>query len=101
MFDTKFTGGLPETLCGRGSTLASTAHMRPIFQHLLWEYKIKSLLDAPCGDFNWMATIDLAGIDYLGLDISADNLAAAWKRAPQLRFLSWDIVNTPLPTTPT
>lgn len=38
----------------------------PIFLH---ELGITSLLDCPCGAFQWMMKIDLTGIDYLGGDI--------------------------------
>ena len=30
---------------------------------------ISTVLDIPCGDFNWMRNIDLSGIKYIGADI--------------------------------
>jgi len=58
------------------------------------------LLDAPCGDLNWMKDVDLSNIDYIGCDI--DHLAkarwnATWLNAYTSRFLNIDIVNGVLP----
>lgn len=75
-----FQSGLPETLCGVGSTVAATSAMRPELTRLLRFLEVKTLLDAPCGDFNWMSQADLSGIDYIGLDVSAANVAAATAR---------------------
>lgn len=73
----KFYGGLPETRCGPGSTLAATEGIRQELPKLLRDLEVKTLLDAPCGDFNWMAQVDLSGIDYIGLDVDSENVAAA------------------------
>ena len=32
-------------------------------------FKIKSIFDIPCGDFNWFRNLDLSGISYTGGDI--------------------------------
>ena len=34
--------------------------------------KVRRLLDAPCGDHNWMRHVDLDGIQYLGMDLVED-----------------------------
>ncbi|WP_428095948.1 DUF2827 family protein [Candidatus Thioglobus sp.] len=36
---------------------------------LIKKRAITSMLDAPCGDFNWMKQLDLADVDYIGADI--------------------------------
>src|SRR5689334_2969418 len=46
--------GDPESVSGRGSTLARTEVVRRKLPILLASVGAKSLLDAPCGDFNWM-----------------------------------------------
>lgn len=63
-----FTAGLPETGCGLGSTVASTSNVRAWLPMLFRELDVTTLLDAPCGDFNWMARTNLSGIDYIGCD---------------------------------
>lgn len=92
----KFTSGLPESLCGAGSTLAETEALRADLPRLLRQFDVKRLLDAPCGDFNWMADVDLSGITYIGGDCNEDNLAAACKRADR-DFRPMDIVRDDLP----
>jgi hypothetical protein len=42
---------------GTGSNLEQTKRLREILPVKIEQYKIKSLLDLPCGDFYWMAQI--------------------------------------------
>lgn len=91
-----FTSGRPETLCGAGSTLAATESIRASLVPLLRDLAVEVLLDAPCGDFNWMAAVDLDGIEYIGCDSSSANLVAARKRSANT-FRQVDIVAGLLP----
>ncbi len=52
-----------------GSELGQTTSLRAELPLLFQQFGIKSLLDLPCGDFNWMQHVDLQGIDYTGGDI--------------------------------
>ena len=58
-----------ESRSGRGSTLARTAVIRDALPALLGELGARSMLDAACGDFNWMSRIDLGGVSYVGVDV--------------------------------
>ncbi|MGE0049297.1 MAG: class I SAM-dependent methyltransferase [Acidithiobacillus sp.] len=58
-----------EAVSGPGSGLASTAMLRSALPGLLAELRVLRLLDIPCGDFYWMRTIDLGGIEYIGGDL--------------------------------
>ncbi len=64
------------------------------------ELNIHSMLDLPCGDFNWMRQADLNGIDYLGADI-VDALIqrnqANYGHLPKVRFEVLDLLDDPLP----
>jgi len=68
----------PESISGRGSTLARTAVVRAALPSLLRDLDTRVLLDAACGDFNWMQHVRLDVIKYIGVDIVpeliADNL---------------------------
>lgn len=81
--------------------LATTAYLREQLPRLLGSLSVTRLLDAPCGDLNWMQEVDLSGIDYIGCDI--DHLAAArWNAATgfnayTFRFMEVDVVNGVLP----
>jgi SAM-dependent methyltransferase len=58
-----------ESFSGAGSTIASTKKIRKVLP-ILWEkYDIKTVLDVPCGDFNWMKEVDKSKIFYIGGDI--------------------------------
>ena len=58
-----------------------------------------TLLDAGCGDFHWMAEVDLAGIAYRGLDVVPDLIArnARLHAARGRSFAVADITRDPLP----
>ncbi len=75
-----FRCGLPETGCGAGSKVSYTAPLREWLPGLFRWVGAQTLLDAPCGDFNWMAHTDLSSVDYIGADYDPDHLHAALAR---------------------
>ncbi len=58
-----------------------------------------TLLDAPCGDFNWAAPVADAVERYLGVDVVSNLVRENERRygSPQRRFLHLDLVNESLP----
>lgn len=62
----------PESVSGRGSTVTRAARLMSRLPALLEELGAKTLLDAPCGDFNWMRHVDLGAVRYIGADIVPD-----------------------------
>ncbi len=64
--------GDAESKSGPGSRIDATKTLRGELQNLLEKYKIKTLIDAPCGDFNWMRLMDMEGFNYIGIDIVKD-----------------------------
>jgi SAM-dependent methyltransferase len=89
-----------ESRSGPGSTVARTASLRATLLALLEELGVRSLLDAPCGDFNWMKEMPLEGVEYIGVDVVAGligrNRRLYGRRGR--RFLVADIAADPLPT---
>lgn len=65
----------PESVSGRGSTLARTDVIRRELPALLESVGAQSLLDAACGDFHWMQRVNLRGIEYLGGDVVPELVA--------------------------
>jgi hypothetical protein len=65
--------GSSESLSGSGSSLSYTKNLRAELPALLRKYKITSIFDGPCGDFNWMKDVmsQLDDVTYLGGDIVA------------------------------
>ncbi len=58
-----------ESHSGEGSGLDQTAEIRKVLPQLLQELRIKTMLDAPCGDWFWMSKVDLGKVKYTGGDI--------------------------------
>jgi len=61
--------GDKESRSGPGSTLAQTEAIRSKLPEILEEFHIHSILDIPCGDFNWIKEVNLDSISYIGADI--------------------------------
>lgn len=62
-----FGGG--ESRSGEGSNLVQTAVIRLALPELVKELGIKTIMDAPCGDWHWMKEISLSVEKYVGVDI--------------------------------
>ncbi|EFL50812.1 glycosyl transferase family 2 [Solidesulfovibrio fructosivorans JJ]] len=92
--------GGEESRSGEGSSLMQTAKLRQDLPKLFWEFGIKSLLDAPCGDFHWLQHIDLGQIRYVGIDIVPELIEAnrtAYGDSLHV-FDHLNLVSDPLPT---
>lgn len=88
-----------ESLSGPGSDYEQTKYLIPELDFMLKELKIKSILDVPCGDFNWMKRVDLYGISYTGGDIVEEMIHKNNKKYKNknINFKVIDIVNDTLP----
>ena len=59
-----------ESRSGEGSPVENTQNIRAGLSLIFEQYEIGSMLDAPCGDFNWMQSVTQdASIKYIGGDI--------------------------------
>jgi hypothetical protein len=64
-----------ESASGPGSDLAQTEVIRRELPRVLREVNAKSMLDIPCGDFNWMRLVKFDGVQYIGADVVAELVA--------------------------
>lgn len=82
-----------ESHSGVGSEMGASANLRAWLPDLFRTLQVKSLLDAPCGDWNWMRTVDLKGIAYTGVDVVSDVVAANTMAfaAETVRFVQADL----------
>lgn len=89
-----------ESRSGPGSTVARTASLRLALVALLEELGVRALLDAPCGDFNWVKEIPLEGVEYIGVDVVAELIESNRRLFGRRgrRFLVADIAADPLPS---
>jgi hypothetical protein len=92
--------GSKESVSGPGSTLDYTANLRRHLPIVFNEYAIRTVFDAPCGDFNWMRKIvSTNSIRYMGGDIvpaliKANRTAHAGSRT---EFFTFDITRDKFP----
>ena len=94
--------GSDESVSGPGSTLEVTRPIREQIPGLLEKYEVHSMLDAPCGDFNWMHEMlegMPAGIDYTGADIVPDLITANQDKYAKegMRFIQVNLIKDALP----
>jgi SAM-dependent methyltransferase len=61
--------GDSESVSGTGSKAAQTERITQLLPQLFEQYHVRTFLDVPCGDFNWMKNTRLASIQYRGCDI--------------------------------
>jgi len=54
---------------GPGSAPDQTARVAAAIPALCERLGVRRLLDVPCGDFSWMANVELRGISYVGGDV--------------------------------
>lgn len=85
---------------GPGSSAAQTMTVAEALPALCRRLGVTRLLDLPCGDFSWMSTVSLDGIEYIGADIVTELVDANQSRFGNTsrRFLELDLVASPLPS---
>ncbi|KAH8898000.1 hypothetical protein GQ53DRAFT_818250 [Thozetella sp. PMI_491] len=91
--------GSEESRSGQGSTLEQTEHIRKELGNLFADLGVRTVVDIPCGDFNWMQRLDLSNIKYIGGDIvdsMVDNNNKVFG-AENIQFRVMNILSDPLP----
>lgn len=58
-----------ESISGVGSGDEQTKKIKVEIPKLIKKLKIKTLVDAPCGDNYWIKFVDLSNVEYIGVDI--------------------------------
>lgn len=83
-----------ETLSGSGSTMANTVNIRKQLPLLIKKHSVSSMFDAPCGDGNWMSTLEL-DCSYVGGDLVSKFVTSA--KSKGLNVYDFDIRLHPFP----
>ena len=88
-----------ESVSGKGSDSLQTEIIVQEIPKLLEKFKVSSMHDIPCGDFNWMKQVELKGVYYLGSDIVPELIDANTKNfsSSSINFKLTDITNDSLP----
>lgn len=88
-----------ESGSGTGSERRATGNIREALPDLVERLGARTLLDAPCGDWNWMRHVELPVEQYTGVDIVPHVVDANRKRFGDERhiFSVADLTRDPLP----
>ncbi len=88
-----------ESISGSGSGMEATETIRAELPWLLRELGVERMADIPCGDWNWMQTVDLPVEYYFGGDLVSAIVAQNRQRfgRPGVEFGLFDLCVDPLP----
>lgn len=91
--------GSNQSASGTGSVLNQTKTVANKLPLLFNDIGIKTILDIPCGDFNWMKDVNLEGMNYFGADIVDELIEKNRKTYQQenITFLQLDLLSDELP----
>jgi hypothetical protein len=91
--------GNAESASGGGSSTTGTDAIRRELPMVFERYGIRSLLDAPCGDFHWMKHVAGTLDRYIGVDIVRDLIGRNERLygTHRMHFVCADIVTDRLP----
>jgi len=90
-------GYTKETRSGPGSILKDTVNIRMFIVGLIQAKKIKTVVDIPCGDLNWISPITYLFEDYKGCDIVPECISDNIKHYPELDFRCLNIIQDTIP----
>lgn len=85
-----------ESRSGSGSTQFQTKYIQEQLVHFIKKYKITSIFDCPCGDFNWFKNIVNEIPQYTGADI-VKAVIEKNKEQHNYNFIQFDITKDPIP----
>ena len=88
-----------ESVSGLGSQFDNTISIKDGIRDIIKKYDIKEILDAPCGDFNWIKDVLSKDLTYTGVDI-VEKLIQKNKNLnshKNIDFLTLDITKDKLP----
>ncbi len=85
--------GNTESLSGFGSSLDATSVVVEELSNFIKAKDVTSIVDAPCGDCNWISTYDFFNCDYIGIDIVDELIESNRSRfkSPRVSFINQDL----------
>jgi len=99
IFDNIYIANEWATGSGEGSREEVTRDYREFLQKFMRDYRIKSVVDLGCGDWQFSRHIDWNGIKYTGVDVSKIVLKTSKKfAAANIKFLHADVMRNRLPS---
>lgn len=87
-----------ESRSGWGAEMRRTVSIRAALPSFVQRHSVRSLLDAPCGDFHWMRHVEWpSGFRYIGADIVHDLIVDNRSKYPGTEFVELNVLSDPLP----
>ena len=95
----KYSKHARESSSGVGSTIKNTRNTVQTLDTVIVAKGVTSMVDLPCGDWNWMSTTITRYPDvvYTGMDIAASLIARNRENFPNYSFALHDVVQHKLP----
>jgi hypothetical protein len=98
VFTNIFRWNNDESCSGWGAELERTVSIRAELPEVVRRRSIRSLLDAPCGDFHWMRHVPWpADFKYIGADIVSDLINDNRSKYSGVEFIELDVLRDRLP----
>jgi len=94
------TSSTYESHSGSGSTIEYTENLRRQLPKIMIDFNVKSVVDAPCGDFNWMKVLlPTLNVNYIGAEIVPDlvNSLNMKYKTESIQFINLNIISDSLP----
>jgi hypothetical protein len=91
--------GNKESVSGIGSGSKQTRIIVKEIPKLIKKHRIKSILDIPCGDFNWMRNVVTDDLIYIGGDIVETIVKKNQRqyKRDNIKFIKINLIEDPLP----
>jgi hypothetical protein len=87
-----------ESPCGPGSSMEYTKNLRSQLGPFLLKHNIKSMFDAPCGDYSWINQTKLPeDLKYIGGDIVDFLILENQQKYPGVEFIQFNLVSDSMP----
>ena len=91
----------PDSKSGPGSNMLYTAEIRKTLPIIFEKFGIRTIFDAPCGDFHWMSSVvGKADLSYLGGDLVEELIQQNTTRSANInnaKFVKFDITRDKFP----
>jgi hypothetical protein len=89
-----------DSISGPGSDADQTKVVVADLPKLLANFHVRTILDIPCGDFHWMQSVGLEGLDYIGADIVGELIEKNVQRyqSDSIHFRKLNLIRDRLPT---
>lgn len=88
-----------ETVSGKGSELIFAQNLLLHLPVVLKKYNVKTVVDAPCGDYNWILHLDYRFEKYTGIDIVQKLIEKNKKyENERVKFFAGDILTYNIPS---